>query len=341
MKHIYILNKLVLGVISIIIISAFTACEQEFYQDEQYRKEIFIVSGDDNIFKQEFSFGEDIVGYISVYAGGTTPVDKEITVNLETHEAALQEYNKKRFGESYDQYALVLPESRYTINDWSVKLYPNEETPYTLFPIRVDVNGVEPEDSYFISIRIASVSDYMISTSRRNVLLQIFVKNEYATTKRASYYTMNGTSLKVAKDTWEPLETEKGEPKYNTINATKPVAPVTEYGIRILTGSTITADREELRRQGIVVTVHPEEEVEVDVIGSDGLPTGEKLKCQKVTLDKWYEVDGGITVLNIDDKPSYYNPLKKEFTLNYRYNYKSNDWYEMKEVMTPLDITNN
>lgn len=341
MKHIYILNKLVLGVISIIIISAFTACEQEFYQDEQYRKEIFIVSGDDNIFKQEFSFGEDIVGYISVYAGGTTPVDKEITVNLETHEAALQEYNKKRFGESYDQYALVLPESRYTINDWSVKLYPNEETPYTLFPIRVDVNGVEPEDSYFISIRIASVSDYMISTSRRNVLLQIFVKNDYATTKRASYYTMNGTSLKVAKDTWKPLETERGEPKYNTINATKPVAPVTEYGIRILTGSTITADREELRKQGVVVTVHPEEEVEVDVIGSDGLPTGEKLKCQKVTLDKWYEVDGGITVLNIDDKPSYYNPLKKEFTLNYRYNYKSNDWYEMKEVMTPLDITNN
>lgn len=341
MKHIYILNKLVLGVISIIIISAFTACEQEFYQDEQYRKEIFIVSGDDNIFKQEFSFGEDIVGYISVYAGGTTPVDKEITVNLETHEAALQEYNKKRFGESYDQYALVLPESRYTINDWSVKLYPNEETPYTLFPIRVDVNGVEPEDSYFISIRIASVSDYMLSTSRRNVLLQIFVKNDYATTKRASYYTMNGTSLKVAKDTWKPLETEKGEPKYNTINATKPVAPVTEYGIRILTGSTITADREELRKQGVVVTVHPEEEVEVDVIGSDGLPTGEKLKCQKVTLDKWYEVDGGITVLNIDDKPSYYNPLKKEFTLNYRYNYKSNDWYEMKEVMTPLDITNN
>lgn len=34
-----------------------TSCEQEFYQDEQYRKEIYIVSGEDNIFKQEFSFG--------------------------------------------------------------------------------------------------------------------------------------------------------------------------------------------------------------------------------------------------------------------------------------------
>ena len=83
----------------------------------------------------------------------------------------------------------------------------------------------------------------MISTSRRNVLLQIFVKNDYATTKKATYYAMNGTSLKVAKDTWEPIETDNGKPKYNTINATKPVAPVSEYGIRILPGSTITTDR--------------------------------------------------------------------------------------------------
>ena len=51
-------------------------------------------------------------------------------------------------------------------------------------------------------------------------------------------------------------------------------------------------------------------------------------------------VNGGITVLNIEDTPSYYNPEKKEFTLNYRYNYNSNDWYEMKEVMSPVAIAN-
>lgn len=341
MKHISIVNRLLFGAMSIASIGAFSACEQEFYEDEQYRKEIYIVSGEDNIFQQEFSFGEDIEGYVSVYAGGTTPVEKEVTVALEIDETALQEYNQKRYGESYNQYAQILPEARYSIADWSVKLYPDERTSYTLFPIRVDVNGLEPEDTYFLPLKIASVSDYMISASRRNVLLQVFVKNEYATSKKSTYYTMSGTTLKVAKDTWEPLETEKGQPKYNPINGTKPVAPVKEQGIRILTGTTITSDRKELRKQGIVATVHPEEEVDVDIIGSDGLPTGEKIKCQRVTLDKWYDVDGSITVLNIEDKPSYYNPINKEFTLNYRYNYKSNDWYEMKEVMTPLDITNN
>lgn len=345
MKHINLVNKLILGAVGVVTVGVFTACEKEFYTDEQYRKEIYIVSGDENIFKQEVSFGqgEGTVGYLSIYAGGTTPIENEVTVQLETDEATLQEYNKKRYGESYDKYAQVLPASRYSINDWTVKLYPNEEAPYSLFPIRMDVNGLEPEETYFLPLKIASVSDYMISAKRQNVLLQVFVKNDYATTKNLCYYNMTGTSLKVAKDTWEPLEwsdKDNKNPKYNPINASKLVAPVAEHGIRILTGSTMNSDRKELRKQGVVVTVHPEEELDVDVIGTDGLPTGEKVKCQKVTLDKWYDVEGGITVLNIDDKPSYYNPKKKEFTLNYRYNYKSNDWFEMKEVMTPMDIAN-
>lgn len=340
MKYINLVNRLILGAVGIATVGVFTACEQEFYQEEQYRKEIYLVSGEDNIFQQEFSFGEDVVGYVSVYAGGTTPLDNEVTVELETNREMLQEYNRKRYGEAYDKYGQELSEARYTIDDWSIKLLPNEETPYSLFPIRVDVNGLEPEDSYFLPLRIASVSDYMISASRSNVLLQVFVKNDYATTKKAGYYGMNGTSLKVAKDTWQPLEVADGKPKYNPINGNKAVAPVAEHGIRILTATTLTSDRKELRKQGVVVTVHPDEEMDVDVIGSDGRPTGEKDKCQKVTLDKWYDVDGGITVLNIDDRPSYYNPKKKEFTLHYRYNYKSNDWFEMKEIMTPQDITN-
>ena len=232
------------------------------------------------------------------------------------------------------------PDTHYKVDDWSINLYPNANSSYSLFPIKVNIDGLEPEDNYFLPLRIASVSDYMISSARRNVLMQILMKNDYATTKEKSYYTMNGTRLRVAKDTWEPLDKKNNAPDYKPINATKLVAPVTEYGIRILTGSTLTSDRKELRKQGIVVTVHPEEMIDVPVIGSNGLPTGEYIQCQKVTLDKWYNVNSGITVLNIEDTPSYYNPEKKEFTLNYRYNYNSNDWYEMKEVMSPVAIAN-
>lgn len=335
------INTFVLGILVIVpTIGLFTACEEEFYQEEQYRKEIYIVSDEENIFEQEFAFGSDIVGYVSVYAGGTTPIEKEVTVVLEENESALQEYNQKLYGTSYDSYAQKISESRYTVDDWSVTLYPDEEIPYSLFPIRVNIDGLEPDDTYFLPLRIASVSDYMISSDKRDVLLQIYMKNDYATNKSTTYYTMNGTSLRVEPYTWEALDTEDGEPKYTTINSTKPVAPVSEYGIRILPGTTITTDRTVLRKEGIIATVHPDEMVEVDVIGSDGLATGETIQCQKVTLDAWYEVDGAITIYEIEDNPSYYNSDEQTFTLNYRYNYNSDNWYEMKEVMVPVNISN-
>ena len=34
------------------------SCEMEYYKEELYRKEIFIVSGENNILGQEFEYGE-------------------------------------------------------------------------------------------------------------------------------------------------------------------------------------------------------------------------------------------------------------------------------------------
>lgn len=336
MRYINFVNKLILGAIGVIIIGIFTACEQEFYKDEQYRKEIFLVSGDENIFAQEFAFGEEVVGYLSIYAGGTTSINKEVIVQLAKDENMLPEYNKKMYGDAYDKYALELPEERYTIDDWSIKLFPDVNTPYSLFPIRVNIDGLLPEDKYFIPLKIASVSDYMVSTKRRNVMLQVFMKNDYATTKKLTYYNMEGTTQQVKADTWEPMNNAP-----TPINATKSIVPIAEQGIRILPGYNSTVDSKELRKQGIAVTVHPEELIDIPIIGDDGLATGKYMKCQRVTLEKWFDIQDAINVVNIEDNPSYYNPETHEFILHYRYSYKSNQWFEMKEVMTPLDITNN
>ena len=61
------------------------------------------------------------------------------------------------------------------------------------------------------------------------------MKNDYATTKEKSYYTMNGTRLRVAKDTWEPLDKKNNAPDYKPINATKLVALFFFVLIRSLT----------------------------------------------------------------------------------------------------------
>ena len=304
----------------------FTACEQEFFEDEQYRKEILIVSGDGNVIQREFTFEDNAVGYVSVYASGTTPIAHEVTVELALDNNILQEYNQRMYGDNYANYALRLPEGDYEIENWSIKLYPDETTPYAMFPIKVNLADLQVEEDYFLPLKIASVSDYMISEEKREALLQIMMKNDYATTLTDTYYSMSG-SMSTNGATAIP------------INSSKLVVPVSKYGIRILPGSTTTTDKKEIRMQGIVATVHPDELIDIPVLGDDGLPTGETVKRQKVTLERWRNLQDAITVSEIAGSPSYYDPEEEEYTLNYHYSYAGNN-YDMKEVMTRMSITN-
>ena len=59
------------------------SCEMEYYKEELYRKEIFIVSGENNILGQEFEYGEKgFQGELAIYASGTTGLDQNVTVKL-------------------------------------------------------------------------------------------------------------------------------------------------------------------------------------------------------------------------------------------------------------------
>lgn len=327
MKYRNLINKLILGVTGVASIGCFTACEQEFFTEEQYRKEILIVSGDENIVQKEFTFEEGgSVAYLSIYASGTTSIEHEVTVVLAKDDNILQEYNQRMYGDTYSSYALELPESCYEIDDWSIQLYPSDDTPYSKFPIKVDLSNLQMEEDYFLPLKIASVSDYMISSEKREALLQIMMKNDYASTLTQTYYSMDGTmSMNGATST--------------PINASKLVVPVSKYGIRMLPGYTTTTDKHQIRLQGIVVTVHPDELIDIPVIGEDGLPTGEYVQRQRVTLERWRELQDALTVSEIADDPSYYDPDEEEYTLNYTYSLDGNS-YVMSEVMSRMSITN-
>ena len=347
MKDTKLMNKLTADAVCVALAGTFVSCEQEFYKDEQYRKEIFIVSGDNNIFEQEFTFDEDAQGLISIYVGGTTSIEKDVTVTLGYNMDLLNKYNRLMHDNDYDNYALMLPEDRYSVNSMSVTLKAGNKDPYALFPIHVDVNGLIPEEEYILPLSIISVSDYMIASERKDVLLKIFMKNEYATTKSRIYYNMIGTIQKEV-DNNGILEPEGGE---SPMNSTKLVTPISKYGIRVLPGTVQSdpgASQQSLRLRSVVATVNPDEWIDIPVISDEGEVTGEFIKCQKVTVAPWFETNQAVRVKNMDDKPSYYNPEKREFTLRYHYRIASIDgqsnnkdvWHEVKETMTPMDITN-
>ena len=311
-------------------------CEAKFYDEEQYRKEIYIVSDNSNIFGQEYTFGEMSEGWLSIYAGGTTPIEKDVTVELEHWPEVLRAYNRTTYGEAYANYAQELDAKDYTIDNYSIVLPKDNAKPYVKFPIRVNVGNIRPDDVYYIPLRIKSVSDYMISPEKREVLFRIYLKNDYATTKTTTYYTMDGTeqSFHEADGTF----TAQGEP--SVINATKSLVPVDEHSVRILPSTFYSVAPTVVSQRGIVVTVHPDQLIDIPVL-VEGLPTGETVKRQKVTLSTWEVSSRSVEVGEVEGKPSYYDPATQTFTLNYRYKLPTETvWHFVYELMRPLSITN-
>ncbi|WP_106829620.1 BT_3044 domain-containing protein [Parabacteroides pacaensis] len=315
------------------LLVSLSACEKEFYQDEQYRKEIYFVSEDENVSGQEFEFG-GTVNFLSLYFGGSAPVNQDVSVRVSYDLSYLQAYNKRMYDTSYDKYGLELPAENYKIEDWSRTLKANSETPYVLFPIQVDVTGLSPDRDYFIPLKIDSVSNYMISKTKNYVLFQIFLKNEYATTKKDTYYNMTGTSLQGTED-WG---FKPGNQDPVAIISTKLVVPLAKNSVRILPSNKFSMAQDQIRHWGINVTVHPDETIDVPAM-EEGVPTGETISMYKVTLSPYIDSGLSVKLLDVEGKPSTYDPESKTFYLNYCYsigekNSENKDvWYEMTETM--------
>ena len=328
-----------------------TACgEKEFYNDEQYRKEFYIVSNDNNVFGQEFTFGKDSTCYISVYGSGSTPVDHDVTVTLRQADGYLAKYNQSTYGTSYAQYAELLPEANYTLpGGWDVVVTRNN--PYTLLPVTVHIDDLSPDINYFLPMEIARVSDYQFSATKNYVLMRIYMKNAYATTKTDTYYQMNGTTLELVEtpDGQWTQATEGASP--TVFNATKKFMPVAADAIRMLPGTSQSTDVKVLTSKGLRVTVTGQD-MDIDILGDDGLPTGEKKTVKRVTVEPYATGTDYIRVRAAhsgtdqtagDALPCYYDPATGTFTLNYCYrmptdvvNKINSKWFKVKEVIKKL-----
>jgi hypothetical protein len=332
----HIINNAKIALFGVATVALLAACETTFYEDEQYRKEIYIVSGDNNIIGQEYSFGDESVGYLAIYAGGTTGIDTDVDVELEVYSDFLRNYNQRVFGDNYSNYGKELDPDYYSVESWKTTLKAGGNKPYVMFPIKVNVNNINIDESYYIPLRIKSVSDYMISEKKQNVLYRIFLKNDYATTKTTTYYTMNGTE-QIFTET-DGTFTPQGLP--TVVNATKSFSPTGEFSIRMLPSTNYSTVASVVRDQSLNIVVYPEELIDVPVY-VEGEFTGNYVKRQKVTLDTWQKSSTSVSVGEIDGEQSYYDAEKTTFYLNYRYKLSGEtDWHFMHEVLKPLNITN-
>ena len=307
------------------------SCEMEYYKEELYRKEIFIVSGENNILGQEFEYGEKgFQGELAIYASGTTGLDQNVTVKLGLDFEAIGEYNKRNFDTKFEEYAMELPAEYYTIDPMSVEMEAGSCS--ASLPINVRVDELLPDQTYFIPLRIESVSSCMPSATKNFVLFEIQRRNNYATTKSSTYYTMTGTT----QTGWIVDNIFGSNTRRQAINSSKLVIPVGERSVRILPGATAANDKVTTRNNSLRVTVDPESWVNVPVY-VEGEITDEVVPMQRVSITPYLDSQDAIRVSASPLNDSTYDPATGTFYLYYRYQLATesgNTWHEVRETMT-------
>lgn len=227
------------------------------YEEEMYKKQIYIVSKKDMIFNVECDMNVEKGLYnLSIACGGSKKLDTDVTVTIEGDTLLLPRYNYLNFELDTSKYAWKLDESKYNFNSLTTVIRARSE--YGLVPFSIissDLYDLCPDSTYFIPMAIKSVSEYELNKKKFNVLLRILPKNTYAETAEATYYLMKGKYSKY------PLEENK---EINSILFPSKIAhPISANEVRFFIGNENRTKRAEINKYGIVIKVNEDKSLDL------------------------------------------------------------------------------
>jgi hypothetical protein len=285
-KYIYVL--------SLILIVAVMACNEEnFSAREYYKHVVYLLSKENyNVCPEVFPFdnGNEVTGYFSVGCGGSLTNSEGFTVELEPDTVLLNTYNRSNFDIDTTKYAKLLDASRYRIETNQVTFPALNKDQYVKVAVMVTPDGLSPDSTYFIPIAIKSVSKYEVNPEKSNILLKVGMENYYAQQLTPTYYQMYGT-----------LFDDLGAP-IGGIAGTKTARPLSKNSIVLYAGNEIQTAKStytEIKNLSIVLTVDANNHVTITPYGSiqvtqveAGAPwnTYEEAAANAVdqTLIKWF-----------------------------------------------------
>lgn len=321
-----------------LLLLALVACnENDLFQKEQYKKSLYVLSNDDSVFPAVHSLHEqESTGYLTLYAGGTLPIDQDVTFTMEPDNELLEKYNLLNYDLDTAKYARVLEPSRYTIESYTATMKVGSDEPYTLLPIKIRPLGLSPDSLYMIPLKLSEVSAYEINPKKNRVLYQVQLENEYASVKDQTMMSMRGTR-------------KIGEGSVSKIAASKRVYPLGGQEIRINAGlenSGNKADLNLINKYSIIVRVG--EEKTLSYKGNSYYPlTVFPYKSEYMEVEMLGLTDGDET-LTVAQANRYGEELDiLKFNISYRYRtLKETDsenpttewseWVEVSENLKPL-----
>ena len=257
------MKKIILAIALIPVLGSLSSCnEDDQFKGELYKKVIYVLSDDDLIFQSEHQLGEESTGYLTLYCGGTEHLQKDVTVEMEYDDTLLDEYNYRNFDLDYSKYAVLLPEDNYEIQTFTTTLKANSGDDYSLLPIKINPEGLNPDVNYMLPMKIKSISDYELNPDKQRVMFNVKPKNDYASTKTTTYYQTSG---------FETRHLSTGDVP-STISVTRPVVPVSKNQIRMFAGYHTyvvgSLDPEDVDKYAMTVTLNDDGSLSISPYGS-------------------------------------------------------------------------
>ena len=223
------------------------------YRDEHYKPMVYLLSaGTENVYIASYTLNEENpVRYVTVGCGGSNANDRPIVVNIEPSPEMFDRYNSLNF-DYEDQYARLLPASRYLIASYSAAIPAKSDYHYARIPVGVWPLGLSPDSTYFIPLKIVSVSEYEVNENKQDVLFRVVIENDYATQYPLTEYTKSGQFASTSA--------------LNVLSGTKTVLPLAKDKVRMFVGNELYNNNTtpgDIARNSVVVQIHENNTVTV------------------------------------------------------------------------------
>ena len=287
-----------------LLFSQLVSCnDEEVYEMEQYKNTFALISESDNVARKFHQLGEESIGYIAASMGGTKPTQSDISIQLVEDNALIDQFNRTNYDTDISKYVKPMPKDKYDIEKLQFNILAGEIG--GRLPIKIRPDGLSPDSSYFIPLRIESFSSYEANKDKSFILYRIKTKNYYALSDATTIYNMRGKYR------------QQGSPSELEMPGSKIMHPLTKNSVRIMAGNeAYVSDMNVFNKSAIVLSVDSDNRVNIS--------TFKNLEVTQVNGDPDFP-----NVFKIED-----DGFKTYKTFLLRYNYVSDGIViEMKEEL--------
>lgn len=237
--------------IILIITVTLSSCDNdEVFQKEQYKNVFALISGSENISFKFHSLGEESTGIVAASVGGTNPTEKDIVVKMLEDPSLIDAYNIINYDVDKTKYARALPKKNYDINNFQFTI-PKGEISGRL-PINIRPDGLSPDSTYFIPLRIESHSAYEANPTKSHVLYEVKIKNWWALSDGSTIYSMSA------------ILSEIGQTYEIQMPGSKVMQPISKNQVRMMPGNEKYESKKIIfDQQAILLTISEDNKVTI------------------------------------------------------------------------------